>query len=73
MWGVKLGVFNYSESIASICFARKTFLGQEMAPQNDGLVMSHQFSGEIPVFWGLFLAQGMFFMQNKCLQWIQTN
>ena len=32
MWGVKLGDYNYSESIASVCFAHKTFLGTKMDP-----------------------------------------
>ena len=72
MWGVKLGVFHgAAESILSICFAQKTFLWLERPPQHYGLVMSHHFSLWFSCFRGGILAQGMFFVQNRCLQWIQ--
>ena len=33
--------------------------------------MTHHFSSLNHRFLGPFIAQGMFFVQNKCLQWIQ--
>ena len=49
----------------------KTFLGLKMAPENDGLVMKSDESSLFISFEGVFWGQGMFFVQNKCLQWIQ--
>ena len=48
---------------------KQTFVLQKTAEQN-GLVMTRHFS-QFCV--SCFLAQGMFFQQNKCLEWIQNH
>ena len=71
MKGVKLGGFHDSKSIASICFAWKTLPGPRMALGSIIFVMSHHIWDEGWEELCPFLAQGMLFMQNKWLQWIQ--
>ena len=65
MWGVKLVVFVHdSESIASICFARKTFLGlngSHKTVESDDSSLNHSFVGAV-------LAKGIFsFNKNACI------
>ena len=64
--GKSNGPIHDSESIPSICFARKTLLGLKTAIAT--------FPGHHkPFFVGPFLAQGVFFVHNKCLQLIQNH
>ena len=70
MWGVKLGVSYDSESIPSIFFCMKNIPwaknGSLKTVKNDDSSLNHSFVGP-------FVAEQMFFMQNKCLQWIQNH